>query len=120
MQIIFCYTEFSRLVWPEALSRLGLVGAFPKKWADFILVRWHFRGNKEIFKCVWRFMVHAVAWLLWTERNKRIFEDKCSSAKEIWNRVCSLVGLWAKAVKLFDSLDSFLFSLDPGSFLMDV
>ncbi|KAM7496664.1 hypothetical protein LguiA_021078 [Lonicera macranthoides] len=62
-------------------------------------------------------MVLAIAWTIWLERNIRFFDDRCSSVVEVWNHSIFLVGLWARALNVFSSVDRFLFSLDSHSLL---
>ena len=54
----------------------------------------------------------AIVWVIWTERNQRVFEDRCSDPIDTWEFSCFLVGLLAKASGIFDVADRFLFSLD--------
>ena len=92
-------------------------GAVPATWADFIAIKWVFKHSGKKIRVIWRYTVMAVAWLIWLERNKRVFEDKNSNAKELWSHAKFLVGMWAKASKIFDSTDQFLFRLDCDSFM---
>ena len=59
----------------------------------------------------------AVAWLTWSERNRRVFEDRSSNPIDIMEFTCFLVGLWAKALRIFVASDCFLFSLNCVNFV---
>ena len=62
----------------------------------------------------------ATAWQLWLERNRRIFYDKYRTVEDVWSNIKFQIGLWAKASKILDQSECFLFSLDCFSFLLDV
>ena len=59
----------------------------------------------------------AMAWQVWMERNRRLFEETSRGVGEFWDSIVFSVGLWPKAFNLFDISDRFLFSLDQHSFL---
>ena len=100
------------LFWSKVLVLLGLVGVFPKKWSYFLIIKWYFKQNSKRIKQLWCFSILAIAWLIWSERNRRIFEYKSRDPSDIWELSCLLVGQWAKASRIFDASDCFLFSLD--------
>ena len=60
----------------------------------------------------------ATAWGVWMERNKRIFEGKSNSVEDLRDYIIFLIGLWARASRVFDSSESFLFNIDCASLLM--
>ncbi|KAM7476006.1 hypothetical protein LguiB_023249 [Lonicera macranthoides] len=59
-------------------------GAVPSRWAEFIVIKWKFRQHGKKIKVLWRFFMMAVAWLVWLERNRRLFEDRWSRSEELW------------------------------------
>ena len=76
--------SFVRKLWDKVFELFNIVGAVPHKWADFVIVKWHFNNYNKKISCLWRFAIMAAAWSVWLERNKRIFEDKSSLAEDIW------------------------------------
>lgn len=50
------------------------------------------KGSTPVGKVIWRALAHAVVWGIWTERNKRIFEDERLSDQQLLNYIKSL--LW--------------------------
>ena len=94
---ILLHCDFAKHIWSKALVLFGLVGVFPKKWSDFLIIKWYFKQSSKRTKHLWRFSILAIAWLIWSERNRRIFEDKISDPLDIWELFCFLVGQWAKA-----------------------
>ncbi|KAM7530918.1 hypothetical protein LguiB_034328 [Lonicera macranthoides] len=109
---ILLHCEFVMHVWSKALKMFGLEGAFSKRWSEFLIIKWHFRQNSKKVKQLWRFSLMAIVWLIWSERNRRVFEDRSNDPIDIWEFSCFLIGMWAKASWIFDALDRLLFSLD--------
>ena len=46
-----------------------------------------------------------------------MFDDRYSSPDEVWNQSIFLVGLWAKALNVFNSVDRYMFVLNCDSFI---
>ena len=59
----------------------------------------------------------AVAWSTWLAQTE-VFDDRYSSPDEVWNHCVFLVGLWAKALNVFNSVDCHLFVLNCDSFML--
>ena len=114
---ILLHCAFVQKVWVLIFELFGLVGAFPRRWADFIALKWQFKEGNCKMKGLWRVTALAMTWVVWLERNRRIFEERSSTVAELWNQIRFLVGLWAKASNFFDSAERFLFGLDCFSFL---
>ena len=58
------------------------------------------RGTKA--KTLWKCAVAALCWVIWEERNVRIFKGKSvDNVEEMWDRVCFLTSLWASVSKDF-------------------
>jgi len=58
------------------------------------------RSKKE--KILWSCRLLAVFWVIWMERNKRIFDDVNGLCVEaLWDRVCFWSALWASVTPLF-------------------
>ena len=117
---ILIHCRYSQKIWNCLFKAFGLTGAVPYRWADLIQFNWSFGRNYNKIKKIWRFSVMAFAWQIWLERNRRIFEDKEKHPEILWSCIISAVRVWARASNIFDHADSFLFSLDSNSFLLNV
>ena len=52
-------------------------------------------------KIMWNYILFAILWAIWGERNRRIFEGSVSSENELWKKICFWVAIWLKNVKSF-------------------
>ena len=111
---ILLHCKFVRLLWNRLF---GFMGVLPRRWAEAVNIKWSFKQSGSKFKCIWRLLLMAVAWSTWLERNKRVFDDRYSSPEEVWNYCVFIVGLWAKALNVFNSVDCHLFVLNCDSFM---
>ena len=115
---ILLHCGFVRRIWAGLFESFGIVGVIPRKWHEFVELKWHFDKGRYKQKVLWRFAVLAAAWGVWMERNKRIFEGKSNSVEDLRDYIIFLIGLWARASRVLDSSESFLFSIDCASLLM--
>lgn len=56
-------------------------------------------GERGWFLC--RACVCAIMWVLWDERNRRVFRAVEREARDIWSLVCFHVSGWALISKVF-------------------
>lgn len=68
------------------------------------------RGKKARNLWICAFLV--VFWVVWLERNGRIFKDKESSLVDLWDKVHFLGSFWAKSSKDFVATPFFLLKAD--------
>lgn len=79
------------MVWSNILTKLDLLSGNP---IAFI--------NGKNAKILWGCGVLAVNWVVWMERNKRIFEDYGGAGlEELWERVKLWASLWASISREF-------------------
>lgn len=116
---ILLHCRFAREIWLRIFRLFHCVGAVPKTWADFLVIKWKFRKSDKRLKFLWRYSTMATMWQIWLERNRRIFEGKYKTDEDIWSYIKNQIVLWARASKVLDLSDSFLFGLDCFSFLSD-
>ena len=79
-----------------------MIGAVPLSWFDFMCIDWCPRGNRKKAKFLWRCCCLAAIWLIWLERNARIFENRVLEESEVWCKIAA--SLWAFSSKLFGIL----------------
>ncbi|CAN1751474.1 Putative ribonuclease H protein At1g65750 [Linum perenne] len=93
IQHLFWRCPFASQVWSFFSSRLSLLGPFPLDAKGFL---WAWKGlncDACFAPCV-RMLAHSVLWVLWSERNNRIFRDKIDELQAVIHRIVFWVGLW--------------------------
>ncbi|CAN1759578.1 hypothetical protein LINPERHAP1_LOCUS7193 [Linum perenne] len=92
---IFWLCPFASEVWSFFSSRLSLLGPFPIAAKDFL---WAWKGLNclDMFSPCVKLLVHSVLWVLWTERNNRIFRDRIDNLRGVVSRIAFWVGLWGR------------------------
>ncbi|KAM7468372.1 hypothetical protein LguiB_015934 [Lonicera macranthoides] len=51
---ILLHCEFVKHVWSKALKMFGMERVFPKRWSEFLIIKWYFRQNSKVVKQLWR------------------------------------------------------------------
>ena len=58
-------------------------------------------GTNNLAKVLWKCMVLPLMWVIWIERNNRIFEDKVMRSEDLFEKAKYLASLWASLDKNF-------------------
>ena len=58
-------------------------------------------GNSLRGKTLWRIACLTLLWIMWQERNVRIFEDKGRSKGMLWDLLFFYSSLWASCTAVF-------------------
>ena len=61
---------------------------------------------------LWQTACIALIWVVWRERNVRIFEDKARNLENLWDSIHFLVSLWAFCSKVFKRIPFNVLQLD--------
>ena len=61
---------------------------------------------------LWHAAYIALIWVVWWERNARIFEDKARNSKYLWDSIHFLASLWAFCSKIFKGTPLDVLQLD--------
>lgn len=48
----------------------------------------------RVGRLLWGFIVHATTWNVWSERNRRIFEDVWSPVEKVWTNNVEDIWQW--------------------------
>ena len=59
-----------------------------------LLQCWWSRGRSHSAK-VWKIVPHCIMWCLWSERNKRFFDDSKSSQEDLLHFFFTTIFTWA-------------------------
>lgn len=58
------------------------------------ICQWNSWGMGTCGKVFWGYLIRAVFWSIWKERNRRIFEGKGKSTNEVSDSIVGEVGNW--------------------------
>ena len=61
---------------------------------------------------LWQAACIALIWVVWRERNVRIFEDKSRNSEYLWDSIRFLASLWAFCSKVFKGIPLNVLQLD--------
>lgn len=67
-------------------------------------------GGSKRAKLLWSCAAFATFWVLWLERNARVFEDKSRGIDCLWDCVCHLTSFWVSGNPLFKGVSLFFVS----------
>ena len=58
-------------------------------------------GNSLRGKTLWQIACLTLVWMVWQERNNRIFEDKGRTEEMLWDLILFYSSLWASCTVAF-------------------
>lgn len=79
---LFINWATTRTVWNKLLGGFGLQLQGNMNIENWVLTRSVGRKSRT-GKLIWDVLVHTVAWVMWLERNQRIFEDKSKPIEKV-------------------------------------
>ena len=84
-------------------SQVGL-GSSEKHFKDF--------GKSKRGMVLWQNSCIALIWVVWRERNVKIFEDKVRNSENLWDSIHFLTSLWAFCSVVFKGIPLNVLQLD--------
>ena len=69
-------------------------------------------GRSKRAKVLWSCVVFAIFWVIWLERNGRVFEGVSRDIDFLWERVRYLESFWASASLVFRGIPLFMLAAD--------
>ena len=66
----------------------------PKSISDMMFINYKGFGKSKRGVILWQNASIALIWVVWRERNARIFEDKARNAGNLWDSIHFLASLW--------------------------
>eukprot|EP00253_Pinus_taeda_P026164 PITA_26164 len=82
---------FARILWMNTKRTFGKPENAPNEFNEVV-----FQWNKEIFQCkvvrrAWDLISGFILWMIWKERNRRIFQNIAKEPEVIWGRAVKLM-----------------------------
>lgn len=91
MDNLFLHCQWERDIWTFLLSRLNIAWAFPRSVSD-IFLGWGASSKGGIADVIWCYLPEAIYWMVWKERNHRIFNGIGISSGRLCLRLYELGG----------------------------
>ena len=110
---VFVQCEVVSQLWERLFLEASLTWEMPAGSRQFLSVSRLGFGRGKKAKVLWGNSVLAVIWVIWMERNRRIFEDyKGVGLEELWLRVKYLAALWSSFSAEFRDYSTSLILID--------
>ncbi|XP_077252938.1 uncharacterized protein LOC143892304 [Tasmannia lanceolata] len=103
---LFIHCKVAREVWGRILERFGMNWVFPSSIKE-LFEGWPCNPWGKKGKTLWWLSLLALLWVLWIERNNRVFEGKAKSSYFLFIKVIALSISWARALPLFQFVSAF-------------
>lgn len=101
MDHLFLHCKVARVLWSNLFSVGGLNWVAPRKAVSLLHITFKGLGGSKRGKCLWNCAILATWWVLWIERNARIFDDRFGGVADMWERISFLASLWASVAPVF-------------------
>ena len=112
---LLLHCEGIQVLWNAFFSRFGLAWSMPRGLVNLLQCWW--TGGRSCNAVVWKMVPYCIMWCLWSERNKRYFDDFNSSWEDLLHFFFTNLFTWAAvwlAPTVITYLDFlFLFSSPP-------
>ena len=77
------------------------LGPLEENIFDMMSIKFNGFGSSKRGIVLWQVMSIALMWVVWWEKNARIFEDKERNSEYLWDSIVFLTSLWAFCSKVF-------------------
>ncbi|WMV26638.1 hypothetical protein MTR67_020023 [Solanum verrucosum] len=100
---LFLHCKVTTQVWALFTNLASLNWIMPEHIAD-LLSCWVRRGGSKSQRRWWRTVPACIWWIIWKERNQRIFVGKeCTIEKINW-KVITTLGFWCKEMNIEEEI----------------
>ncbi|RVW15777.1 LINE-1 retrotransposable element ORF2 protein [Vitis vinifera] len=98
---LFLHCPVTIGLWNKLFKLAGLDWVPPRSFEDMLVIAFKGLGNSLRGKTLWQVACLTLVWIVWQERNKRIFEDKGRSEETLWDLILFYSTLWASCSAAF-------------------
>ncbi|RVW51131.1 hypothetical protein CK203_078096 [Vitis vinifera] len=93
-------SKVKALAWLVAHGK-GVIWVPPRSIEDMLVISFRGLGNSVRGKILWQIACLTLIWMVWQERNNRIFEDKGRTEEVVWDLIWFYSSLWASCTEAF-------------------
>jgi len=90
---LFIHCHYASEIWARLLKEVGLSWVIPNR-VDWLLASWGIGKVSEKGNTIWKLVYPVVCWLIWLERNKRVFEGCLEPAFNVACRAKEVACSW--------------------------
>ncbi|RVW93876.1 Transposon TX1 uncharacterized 149 kDa protein [Vitis vinifera] len=98
---IFLHCPVTIGIWYRLFNLAGLVWVPPRSLEDMLVITFKGLRNSLRGKTLWQIACLTLIWIVWQERNNRIFEDKGRTEEMLWDLIRFYSSLWAFCTEAF-------------------
>ena len=92
---LFFHCPITLGLWHRIFSQARMTWVLSNSICDMMRISSKCFGNSIRVKTLWRIVCLSLLWILWRERNARIFEDTWKTPKMMWDLLHFYVSFWA-------------------------
>ena len=98
---LFLHCPVTIGLWHKLFNLAGLVWVPPRSIEDMLVIAFKGLGNSLRDKTLWQMACLTLLWMVWQERNNRIFEYKGRTEEMSWDLIMFFSSLWASCIAAF-------------------
>ena len=103
--MIFLHCPITLGLWHRIFSQVGMVWLQPDNIHDMMVFSLKRFKNSTRGKTLWKITCLTLLWIVWRERNVRIFEDNWKASEMMWD----LLYFYTYKVRFLDELQEMLY-----------
>ena len=109
---LFLHCSLTKGLWHRLFQLAKMDWVSPRSISDMFFTNFNGFGSSKRGVVLWQDACIALMWVVWRERNARIFEDKARNSGCLWDSICFLASLWAFCSKVFKGIPLNMLQLD--------
>ena len=109
---LFLHCSLTMGLWHKLFQIAKMDWVPPRSISDMMIINYKgFRKSKRGI-VLWQTACIALIWVVWQERNVRIFEDKVRNSEVLWNTIHFIASFWAFRSTIFKGIPLNVMQLD--------
>ena len=92
---LFLHCSVTLGLWHRLFQLAKMDWVPPKSISDMMFINYKGFGKSKRGVVLWQNACIALIWVVWWERNAKIFEDKVRNSENLWDSIHFLASYWA-------------------------
>ncbi|RVW26228.1 Transposon TX1 uncharacterized 149 kDa protein [Vitis vinifera] len=109
---LFLHCSVTLGLWHRLFQLAKMDWVPPKSISDMMFINYKGFGKSKRGLVLWQNACIALIWVVWRERNARIFEDKARNSENLWDSIHFLASFWAFCSAGFKGIPLNILQLD--------